>query len=239
MAHVASEDLVSVLNELATVLQTQRTLGGALAGIAEAATASVPGCDAATIAISIEGRPATAATTGRVALELDMVQYEAGEGPCLTCFDAMKTIRVDLAGPEEPFPHFAVAARSKGVQAVLSVPATWGGEVVATLNLYSRTRPFDESAVSVASVLAAQVAIAVSRSPEFAAARAVAEAAQRGADDSAQVNIATGLLMVSQGCTAEQAAGLLREAAAHDEQTVLGIAQRIIEEQRSGGASPQ
>ena len=71
------EDLENTLQQLADVLQTQRTLGVALAGLAEAATVSVPGCDAATIAISIGGRPATAATTGTVALELDMAQYDA------------------------------------------------------------------------------------------------------------------------------------------------------------------
>src|SRR3954462_11690270 len=90
------EDLVGVLQELAEVLQTQRTLGGALGGIAEAATVSVPGCDAASIAISVEGRPATAAITARIALELDLVQYETEEGPCLTSFRSMETVRIDL-----------------------------------------------------------------------------------------------------------------------------------------------
>src|SRR4051812_16013623 len=116
------EDLVGALQRLAEVLQTQRTLGGALAGIAEAATLSVPGCDAATIAISVEGRPATAATTARVALELDMVQYDAGDGPCLTTFRTMSSMRLDLTEPDDSFPHFAVAAKSRGVCAVLSVP---------------------------------------------------------------------------------------------------------------------
>lgn len=226
------DDVTGALQQLAEVLQTQETLGGALAGIAEAATRSVPGCDAATIAISIEGRPATAAMTARAALELDMVQYDTNDGPCLTSFATASTIRLDLAEGDEPFPHFAPAARRRGVRGVLSVPATWGGELVATLNLYSRTRPFDESAVAVATVLAAQVAIAVSRSPEFAAARAVVDGAQRTAEDQADVDLASGLLMVTQACTAEQAEGLLREAAAHDEQTILQIARRIIQENK-------
>src|SRR3954467_12586861 len=138
---MSSEDLVNALQQLAEVLQTQQTLGGALAGIAEAAAASVPGCDAATIAISIEGRPATAAMTARVALELDMVQYDTDEGPCLTTFSTTSTMRLDLTEGDQPFPHFARAAQNAGVRAVLSVPATWGDEVVATLNLYSRTGP--------------------------------------------------------------------------------------------------
>jgi GAF domain-containing protein len=230
---VSADEVVNALEQLAEVLQAQRTLGAALAEIAEAATASVPGCDAATIAISIEGRPATAAMTARVGLELDMVQYDTHDGPCLTSFRTASTIRLNLIEQGDAFPHFAVAARRRGVKAVLSVPATWGSEIVATLNLYSGTGPFDESATMVATVLAAQAAIAVSRSPEFVAARAVVEEAQRDAEDEVQVNLATGLLMGTQDCTVEQAEGLLREAATHDEQTILQIAQRIIQQHRN------
>jgi hypothetical protein len=230
---MSSDELVNSLQQLAEVLQTQRTLGATLAAIAEAATVSVPGCDAASIAISIAGRPSTAAITARVALELDMVQYDTDNGPCLRSFHSMSMMRVDLTEEGDAFPHFAVAARSKGVKGVLSLPAMWGEEVVATLNLYSRAGPFDESAVSIGTVLAAQVAIAVSRSPEFAAARGVVEEAQRNADDDADVNVATGLLMVNESCTAEQAEGLLRQAAIHDERTILQIAQRIIQQHRA------
>ena len=229
-----SDDLVNSLQQLADVLQTHNTLGGTLANIAEAATVSVPGCDAATIAISIGGRPATAAMTSTVALELDLVQYDNDDGPCLTTFRTASALRLDLYEQREAFPHVAIAARRVGIRAVLSVPSIWGTETIATLNLYSRTGPFDESAESVAAVLAAQVAIAVSRSPEFAAARAVVEEAQRNTDDHSQIALATGLLIGSQDCTREQAEGLLRQAAAEDEQTILQIAQRIIEQHRSG-----
>src|SRR4051812_4883561 len=227
-----SDDLVNTLAQLADVLQTQR-VGGTLAAIAEAATVSVPGCDAATIAISIRGRPATAAMTATVALELDMVQYDNDDGPCLTSFRTASALRIDLYEHGETFPHVAAAARRVGVRAVLSVPSSWGNETIATLNLYSRTGPFDKTAETVAAVLAAQVAIAVSRSPEFEAARAVVEEAQRKADDRSQISLATGLLIGSQDCTREQAKALLRQAADEDEQTVLQIAQRIIEQHRN------
>jgi GAF domain-containing protein len=224
------DDLVNTLERLAEVLQSERTLGLALANIAEAATRSVPGCDAATVAISIGGRPATATMSGTVALELDMVQYDHDDGPCLTSFRTGSPLRIDLYEQGEAFPHVSSAAQRVGVRGVLSVPASWSGETIATLNLYSLTRPFDESAESVAAVLAAQVAIAVSRSPEFVAARAVVEQAQRAADDRSQISLATGMLISSQDCTREQAEGLLGQAAAQDDQTILHIAQRIIQE---------
>lgn len=229
---MTNDDLVNALQNLAEVVQAQETLGAALANIAEVATESVPRCDAATIALSIEGRPITAAMTARVALELDLVQYDTHDGPCLTAFRTMSSLRIDVAEDGDAFPHFARAAASRGIRGVLSVPAMWGDDIVATLNLYSRTGPFDESALTVATVLAAQVAIAVSRSPEFVAARDVVEHGQRDLEDEAQMQLATGLLMVNEGCTAEQAEGLLRSAAAHDEQTILEIARRIIEQHR-------
>lgn len=137
-------------------------------------------------------------------------------------------LRLDVVEEGDAFPHFALTARQRGVLGVLSLPATWGSEAVATLNLYSRQGPFDETAVLVGSVLAAQVAIAVSRSPEYAAARATVEQAQRDVDDRADLDVAKGLLMATQGCSGEQAEGLLREAAGHETRTILEIAHRII-----------
>lgn len=228
-----SDDLVNTLEQLADVLHTERTLGVTLARIAEATTVSVPGCDAATIAISIGGRPATAAMTGTVALELDLVQYDHDDGPCLTSFRTASALRLDLYEQREAFPHVAIAARRVGIRGVLSVPAIWGTETIATLNLYSRRGPFDESAETVAMVLAAQVVIAVSRSPEFVAARAVVEEAQRKTDDRSEIALATGMLISSQDCTREQAEGLLRQAATEDEQTIVQIARRIIDQHRT------
>ena len=122
------DDLVNSLQQLSDVLQAQRTLGVALASIAEAATVSVPGCDAATIAISIGGRPATAAVTGTIGLELDMVQYDNDDGPCLTSFRTASALRLDVYEHGEAFPHVAIAAQRVGVRAVMSVPSIWGTE---------------------------------------------------------------------------------------------------------------
>ena len=225
-----TEDVLDALKELAEVIQNEESLGTALASIAEAATSSVPRCDAASIALSIEGRPVTAAMTARIALELDMVQYDTHDGPCLRSFRSMSTLRVDIAEDGDTFPLFSRAAQVRGVRSVLSVPALWGDDIVGTMNLYSGTGLFDETAESIGAVLATQVAIAVSRSPEFVAARNVVEHAQRDLDDQAQVAIATGLLMVNEACTAEQAEGLLRSAADQDEQAIIEIARRIIDQ---------
>src|SRR5215218_9674600 len=66
--------------------------------------------------------------------------------------------------------------------------------------------------------------------PEFVAARKLVEHAHRDLDDDAQVGIATGLLMVNEACTVEQAERLLQSAATPDEKTILEIAHRIVDQ---------
>src|SRR4051794_15566967 len=123
---MTSENLLSTLTQLADVLQTQHTLGGTLAHIAEVATDSVPRCDIASVALSIEGRPATAAATARVALELDMVQYDLHDGPCLKTFRNIETLRVDIVEAGGAVPHFARAPQRHGVRARPSGPPPGG-----------------------------------------------------------------------------------------------------------------
>src|SRR4051812_27081504 len=142
---MAHDDVLNALRELAEVIQNEQSLGAALASIAEASTTSIPGCDASSIAISVEGRPITAAISARIALELDVTQYDTHEGPCLTSFRSMSMVRLDIADAGDAFPHFTRAAQLQGVRGVLSVPALWGNDIVGTMNLYSRTRPFDET----------------------------------------------------------------------------------------------
>jgi len=225
-----TDSVLNALQRLAEVIQDEESLGAALAKIAEAAARSIPGCDAASIALSLEGRPMTAAISARIALELDLAQYDSHDGPCLSAFRSMSSLRLEIAEAVDVFPHFTRAAQLRGLRGVLSVPALWGDDIVGTMNLYSRTGPFDPTADAIAAVLATQVAIAVSRSPEFVAARSVVEHAQRDLDDQSQVDIATGLLMINEACSSDQATGLLRSAAAHDDKTILEIAQRIIDQ---------
>ena len=54
------------------------------------------------------------------------------------------------------------------------------------------------------------------------------EHAQRSLEDNAEIQMATGLLMVNEACTAEQAERLLESAAIQDERTIVEIARRII-----------
>jgi GAF domain-containing protein len=210
------------------VLLTDGDLQRELRGVAGAALLGVPGCDGASVSVIVEGRPQTLGATDRVILELDLIQYETGQGPCLSAITTGTTVRVDVVGTEERFVHFATAAADAGFLSVLSLPVVVDGEAAASLNLYS-TSPngFDETSETNATVLAAQVGVAIAKSRVLASGDAAVTLAQRELDERTEINQAQGMLMALETCTARQADGLLRSAAATNHESLVAAARRV------------
>jgi len=99
------------------------------------------------------------------------VQYEADDGPCVAALGG-EMIRIGYIPADERFPHFAGGAGDQRVQSVLSTPAIDRGQVVGSLNVYSRQRDaFDDRARGTTLVMAAEVAHAVVRSVTLSTAR--------------------------------------------------------------------
>jgi len=234
-----SNDLVAAISALSRVLLTDQSLNGDLLRIAAAAEWTVPGCDGASIALSIDGHPRTDAATDKVVLELDLAQYEAGDGPCLLALREARPVRLDLISEQDRFQHFAQRAARDGVRSSLSLPIRVDGEAVGTINLYSYAEAaFDETSQSVAALLVGQAGVAISRSRLLEMGRRAAEMAQRSADDRADVNMAEGILMSIERCSAEQATALLRNAVTSEEQTLASMARQIIAEVESHRDGP-
>src|SRR5688572_1900178 len=117
-----SEPIRSRIEMVNRVLQTQRTLPAKLEAVAEVLARVIDGCDSVSIALVVEGRITTAASSSQLAVEADLVQYDNHEGPCLASVANAQTIRIDLLPQDERFEHFAPGAIEVGVESVLSVP---------------------------------------------------------------------------------------------------------------------
>jgi GAF domain-containing protein len=90
-------------------------------------------------------------------LELDLVQYDTAEGPCLTALGG-QTVRFAVLEKSERFPHFAIGAADQRIRSVLSTPIRNDDDIIGSLNLYSRQPDgFDEQAQRIADVTAAEV----------------------------------------------------------------------------------
>jgi len=225
------DDVQGDIQRLNDMFRAQRRLSTKLEAVTELVQRTVPGCDAASISLTVEESMVTGASPSQLAIEADLVQYRMGEGPCLSAAEEQAVIRVDALTQDEHFEHFAPGAIELGVESVLSVPLVTGGRTVGSVNLYSRTphafHDDDASRISEPAAYAAHL-IASSRFYEASAdllARLVE--AVRQAD---QVEMAIGLFIFAQGLTPGDAWQHLRDLADRDGVSIVELAQRLVDE---------
>jgi GAF domain-containing protein len=178
--------------------------------------------------MQIDGEPTTVAVTDRVTLELDLLQSDTGDGPCVTAMNGA-SVRIGQLPTDDRFPHFAVGAADRNVLSVLSTRAIDHGTVVGSLNLYSRrAEGFDERAQDAAVVFAAEVAQAVLKSALFGSASSIRDKLQEAHDEPALLSRAEGFLMAVNDCSTAQARDLVRNAANQNGERLIVTAERIL-----------
>jgi len=130
----------------------------------ELAVSTVTGCDYAAVSLFAPDRIYTPAASHDVALQVDLLQYETDQGPCLSAIrDQDMYVTGDLR-TEERWPAFATrAAAASGVRSMLSLRLFVEGDNLGALNMYSRKPDaFDDGSIEVGRLFVAHAAIALS-----------------------------------------------------------------------------
>jgi GAF domain-containing protein len=87
--------------------------------------------------------------------EIEALQIELGEGPCLRAYQTGERIVAPDLSNDSEFPRFAPRAVAQGLRAVHSFPMSVGAEHIGALNLYDeKPAPFAEEDVATAQALA-------------------------------------------------------------------------------------
>lgn len=109
-----------------------------LDAIVEATRTSLP--EFAHVSISMrrrDGTMETGAGTDQLVWELDSVQYELGEGPCVQAVQEEPIVVVNNLRHDQRWPRYIPAAVAKGVRSQVAVRLFANGKHIAGLNLYS------------------------------------------------------------------------------------------------------
>jgi GAF domain-containing protein len=214
------DEPLRTLGELTTMLLTADTIEDVLWRVVRAARHVIPG--AALVSITLredDGTLSTPIETEYEAVELDLLQYQTGHGPCVDCADPegpAYAFSRDLAN-EKAWPTFAAAAASHGYGSVLSTALLTGPQATAftgALNIYSRERDgFDADSRDLAFLLATHASLALA---SMRAGQALAEAKEealqlrKAVDSRTIIGQATGILMARRRLSADDAFEVLR-----------------------------
>ena len=120
MADQPQEHLAKVFGDLAVEMQAQKCTSDTLRSITNAAPKVVPGARWAGISL-IRGRNIVAQVpTSRAVAEVDQLQCDLDQGPCLTALREYHTWHIDDMRTDTRWPDFGREAQQRGMLSMLS-----------------------------------------------------------------------------------------------------------------------
>lgn len=222
----------ALLAEVSGVLTSVDETHDYLVRVVHAVRQHVAGCDEVGVTLLIDGRPSTFAYTTVTTLEIDAVQYQLDEGPCLEAARERTEVAAtlgDAGDAQERWPAFAAAVRRDGMQALMALPLVSGDVCVGALNLYSRTpHAFDAFEASVARVAAARAADAIVAVSELDGARRLAGQLEQAMASRAVIEQAKGVLMALRGIDEHEAFEWLRGTSQNQNVKVRSLAEQVV-----------
>src|SRR5659263_702757 len=157
-------DFADAMADVARALQAEAGPQHTLQRMVDLAVTTVTGCDYAAVSFFAPDRIYTPAASHPVALQVDLIQYDTDQGPCLSAIRDQDMYTTGDLRTEERWPAFATrATTARGIRSMLSLRLFVEGDNLGALNMYSRQPDaFDEDSIAVGRQFVAHAAIALS-----------------------------------------------------------------------------
>ena len=219
----------AALDQLGRLHLREHTMQSLLQTVAQLARSVLPGDPEASV-YSEDGRHRfTVAATGRLATDLDEVQYSEHEGPCLHAARTGRPVEVRDTRTEQRWPEYCRRAAALGNLSSLSVPLAIDEGVTGALNIYARAADvFDDEARAAATRFGSYAAVAVSNMQDYDEARSTARHLGVALTSRAVIDQAKGILMERERCTADQAFQALVEVSARSNTKLRLVAEQLV-----------
>lgn len=221
-------ELESNLAQVAISLFAPGTVDGTLQKIVDLAELAVDGCEAAGILLSDSGTMTTAAASSALVVDLDQMQIDANEGPCLAAAIEGTTFYAHDLIDDSRWPTFAAAATAAGIRTVLAYPLSV--ERPSALNLYAGLPAAFGATDRAQGLLFATLArLALDSARERAADANQAQNLREALRTRELIGQAQGILIERDRITADQAFEVLRRASQNMNIKLREVAETLVE----------
>ncbi|MCW2847006.1 MAG: hypothetical protein JWR90_980 [Marmoricola sp.] len=219
-------ELGRTLAEAARTIHISTDVDETLKAIASAAMKSLPGFDAVGIStVDKKGRVTTRAATGDLVWDLDALQYELGEGPCVDTLREAEVVAAPSIRHDQRWPRYVPRAVDLGLQSQLALKLFLDDEgTLGGLNLYStQSEQIHPEAEAIAELFATHAAIALGSARQI-------DALNEGLKTRSTIGQAIGMLMGQYTLNDDAAFGLLVRMSSTSNLKLRDIAAHLVDE---------
>lgn len=123
-------------------------------------------CDYASVTVvHTDGAVETVASSDELVNRADALQYDLGEGPCLTAAEHQGLWAVAETGTDPRWPRWGPQAAELGLHSILSVHLFTDRTMLGALNLYAKqSHQYSEDDIETAQIVAAHASVGLARS---------------------------------------------------------------------------
>jgi GAF domain-containing protein len=229
-----SAELAQALSDSAGALFNAGSVDETLQRIVDVAVETIDGCDLAGVFVVVDERVTTPASSDPLVTELDALQFEADQGPCLDAVSEGSIFYATELADDGRWPRFGPAADALGVRSLLAFPLLIEG-TTAALNLYAHLPVAYGAADRARGLVLATLAGHALRSAQARQdARTQSDQLNQSLVTRGLIGQAQGILMERERITADQAFSVLRRASQHLNVKLRDIAQTLVDT----GATP-
>jgi GAF domain-containing protein len=209
------DELSAAVGRIKSLLLTEEKVDRAVQLLARGIKDAIPGTVGAGVSLlDSRGRRTSTGFTDRVVKQADALQYELGQGPCLTAWAAEETVLIDDVWADPRWPLWSSAIAALPVRSVVSTPLISGKECLGALKIYAPLpSAYDQDTGRLLEFLTAPAATLLSHIQTSQATKHISESLQSALHHRDTINRACGILMERQSLNHEQALqALIRRA---------------------------
>lgn len=221
---VGSENGVEFLSGLSSL---------AAAAVSEAAGDAIE----CAVTLKVKRRPATAAGSSARAIELDHIEQELGDGPCIRALREMAPVIIDDVDRDPRWQALNRRLAEHNVRSTLGVPLEITGDASAALNFFA-TKPgvFTADVYDKAVGFAAAAHNTLNLSVRINNAQSRADDLEAAMQSRTAINLACGVIMAQNRCSQEEAMEILTKVSSNRNRKLRDVASELIE-QLSGSSA--
>lgn len=231
------DELSGAVGRIRRLLLTEEKVDAAVQLLARAIKDSIPGTVGAGVSVlDARGRRISRGVTDAVVEQADALQYELGEGPCLTAWAAEESILVDDVRTDDRWPRWSAAVKGLPIRSVVSVALVSEKKCIGAVKVYAALpSAYTPASVRLLELFAAPTATLLSHVQSSEVPQHISENLQAALESRDMVNRACGMLMQRDGIAYERALEELMLQGRRRGTTIAQASAQLIAEMSAGG----
>ncbi|MEX5304846.1 GAF and ANTAR domain-containing protein [Kocuria sp. CPCC 205258] len=224
-------ELTAVFARIQHMLLSQEHATAAVHQLAQVAQDLIPSAVGAGVSlIDAHGARTSTGATDHLVEAADALQYELGEGPCLSAWATESPQRINDTTDDDRWPQWSTAVAVSGIRSMLSVPLVFQDRCLGAMKVYATVdNAFTAHEEQQLGLLAAVAATLLGAAQTRDAPQRLSAALQSGLQDRQAIDRATGMLMEQRATDPDDAHAVLLTASLAQGRPMVEVARQVLD----------